>query len=71
MAEIKLSALSGNVDQRIGSIEKLRDIIAVRVRERNDACAKTDWRFSTADARIRFEKFYKNQCGQVVDCNDS
>ena len=61
MAEIELSALSKNcLDQRIGSIERLRDIIAVRVQERNDACAKISWQFSTDDARSKFKRFYKN-----------
>jgi len=61
MAEIELSALSKNcLDQRIGSIERLRDIIAIRVQERNDACAKIRWQFSTDDARNKFKRFYKN-----------
>jgi hypothetical protein len=61
MAEIELSALSKNcLDQRIASVEKLREIIEIRVRERNDACAKIDWQFSTADARNKFKRFYKN-----------
>jgi hypothetical protein len=61
MAEIELSALSKNcLDQRIASIEELRRIMAIRVQERNDVCAKIDWQFSTTDARIKFNRFYKN-----------
>ena len=61
MAEIELSALSKNCpDQRIGSVEKLQEIISVRVQERNDACAKISWQFSTTDARIKFKRFCKN-----------
>lgn len=60
MVEIELSALSGNcLDQRIPSIEKLRKIMAIRVQQRNDSCAKIRWQFSTTDARKKFEKFYK------------
>jgi len=61
MAEIELSALSKNcLDQRIASVEKLRSIIGIRVQQRNDACAKIDWQFSTTDARKKFGRFYKN-----------
>lgn len=61
MAEIELSALSKNcLDQRIASVEKLREIMEIRVKERNDACAKINWQFSTADARNKFKRFYKN-----------
>jgi len=61
MAEIELSALSKNcLDQRIASVEKLQEIIGIRVQERNDACAKIDWQFSTTDARNKFRRFYKN-----------
>ena len=61
MAEIELSALSKNcLDQRIPSVEKLQQILSVRVQERNNACAKIDWQFSTADARNKFKRFYKN-----------
>ncbi|MGE0087758.1 MAG: IS630 family transposase [Desulfococcaceae bacterium] len=61
MAEIELSALSKNCpDQRIASIEVLHNILGIRVQQRNDACAKINWQFSTSDARIRFKRFYKN-----------
>jgi hypothetical protein len=61
MVEIELSALSKNCpDRRITSVEELRNIMSIRVQQRNDVCAKIDWQFSTTDARNKFKRFYKN-----------
>ncbi|MEZ4527745.1 MAG: hypothetical protein R2941_17640 [Desulfobacterales bacterium] len=38
----------------------IAEVMEIRVQERNDACAKIDWQFSTADARNKFRRFYKN-----------
>lgn len=61
MVEIELSALSKNcLDRRIASVEELRGIMEIRVQERNNACSRIDWQFSTVDARNKFKRFYKN-----------
>ncbi|GBC61133.1 IS630 family transposase [Desulfonema ishimotonii] len=60
MVEIELSALSENCpDRRIASTEELQSIMEIRVRQRNDSCAKIRWQFSTTDAREKFKRFYK------------
>lgn len=59
--ETGLSALSENCpDRRIASAEELQSITGIRVRQRNGSCAKIRRQFSTADAREKFKRFYKN-----------
>ncbi|MBM4289773.1 MAG: IS630 family transposase [Deltaproteobacteria bacterium] len=59
MAEIELSALNGQcLDQRIPDLEKLRNYIAAWENDRNNRQSKINWRFSTADARIRLKHLY-------------
>jgi transposase len=59
MAEIELSALTGQcLNRRIPDLETLRTSIAAWENDRNNRPAKIDWRFSTADARIRLKRLY-------------
>jgi len=59
MAEIELSALTGQcLDRRIPDLETLRTSIADWENDRNNRPSKIDWRFSTADARIRLKRLY-------------
>jgi hypothetical protein len=59
MAEIELSVLSRQcLDQRIGERETLVHEIDAWQKERNDPSHKMDWRFTTADARIKLKRLY-------------
>lgn len=59
MAEIELSVLSKQcLDRRIPDQEKLAVETGGWVRERNTAKATVEWRFTTADARIKLKKLY-------------
>jgi len=59
MAEIELSALNGQcLDRRIPDLATLRNYIAAWENDRNNRQSKIDWRFSTADARIRLKRLY-------------
>ena len=59
MAEIELSVLSRQcLDRRIPDQDVLRRETAAWVERRNAARATIDWRFTTADARIKLKKLY-------------
>ncbi len=59
MAEIEFSVFSRQcLNRRIGDEETLKREIAALERERNEACATIDWRFSTTDARSKLEHIY-------------
>lgn len=59
MAEIELSVLSRQcLDRRIGDEETLRQEIQQWEAERNAACAKIEWRFTTEDARRKLQRLY-------------
>jgi len=59
MAEIELSALTGQcLDRRIPALETLRNYMAAWENYRNNRQSKINWRFSTADARIRLKRLY-------------
>jgi hypothetical protein len=59
MAEIELSVLSRQcLDRRIPDQEALKHETAAWVERRNTAKATIDWRFTTADARIKLKKLY-------------
>lgn len=59
MAEIELSVLSNQcLDQRIAERERLGVETGAWVAERNSAKATVQWRFTTADARIKLKKLY-------------
>ena len=59
MAEIELSVLQRQcLDRRIPDQETLKREVAVWERERNQHTVKANWRFTTADARIKLKKLY-------------
>lgn len=59
MAEIELSILQRQcLDRRLGDREALEREVAAWVSERNQAVQTIDWRFTTADARIKLKRLY-------------
>lgn len=59
MAETELSILSRQcLDRRIDAPETLRQEIATWEHDRNQHATKVDWRFATADARIKLKRLY-------------
>ena len=59
MAEIEFSALQRQcLDRRIPDQETLRAEVAAWEARRNDQGVKVNWRFTTADARIRLKRLY-------------
>lgn len=59
IAEIELSVLSGQcLDRRIDRIERLRTECAAWDQQRNKRQKGVDWRFTTADARIKLKRLY-------------
>ena len=58
MAEIELSVFRRDLPERLASKATLERHAAAWQRRRNTAAAKADWRFTTADARIKLRKLY-------------
>jgi hypothetical protein len=59
MAEMELSVLSRQcLRPRFGTVEELDTAVAVWQADRNARAAGTDWRFTTADARIKLKSLY-------------
>jgi hypothetical protein len=59
MAEIELSVLAGQcLDQRIESVERLRQEVEAWELSRNERQVGVNWQFTTADARIKLRKLY-------------
>ena len=59
MAEIELSVLNGQcLDRRIADEATLKAEVTAWNRDRNAAATTTDWRFTTADARIKLKHLY-------------
>ena len=59
IAECELSVLTRQcTNRRIPSQQALQDAVAAWEKERNGHTAKVDWRFTTADARIRLKHLY-------------
>jgi hypothetical protein len=59
MAETELSVLSRQcLDCRIESQEVMVNETTAWEHHRNEHCAKIDWRFTTADARIKLKRLY-------------
>ncbi len=59
MAEIEFSALQRQcLDRRIPDQETLREEIAAWEARRNEQEVTVNWRFTTADARIRLKRLY-------------
>ena len=59
MAEIELSVLSRRcINRRIPDEQTLRHEVSAWADDRNSKVVKVDWRFSTADARIKLKRLY-------------
>lgn len=59
IAECELSALARQcLDRRIGDMATLEKEVRSWVNKRNQSSTKIDWRFTTADARIKLRKLY-------------
>ena len=59
MAEIELSALSRQcLDRRIPNPDMLKSEVKAWEDECNDQVVKVQWRFTTADARIKLKHLY-------------
>jgi hypothetical protein len=59
VAEMELSVLARQcLDRRIPDLEALRREAAAWEGARNAAVAKVDWRFTTADARVKLKRLY-------------
>ncbi len=59
IAEIELSVLSRQcLDRRIPDKATLTQEVAAWERDRNTAGGRVDWRFTTADARIKLKRLY-------------
>jgi hypothetical protein len=59
MAEIELAILASQcLDRRIPGIKVLATEIAAWVRDRNETTTAVNWRFTTADARIKLKRLY-------------
>ncbi|MBE9247073.1 IS630 family transposase, partial [Microcystis aeruginosa LEGE 00239] len=59
MAEIELSVLNRQcLDRRIPDMDSLKQEIKAWEENRNEKSNSVDWRFTTADARIKLKKLY-------------
>jgi hypothetical protein len=59
MAETELSVLSRQcLDRRIESKDIMTQEVTAWEKDRNQACTKIDWRFTTADARVKLKRLY-------------
>ena len=59
MAEIELSVLSRQcLNRRIPDEQTLRQTVQAWVDDRNSKVVMVDWRFSTAEARIKLKRLY-------------
>lgn len=59
MAEIEISVMGRQcLSERMESVNRLTRETTSWTRDRNAAGAKVDWRFTTADARIKLKKLY-------------
>jgi hypothetical protein len=61
VAEIELSVLESQcLSRRIPDIGTMRSEVAAWELERNNRSALTEWRFTTAQARIKLKRLYPN-----------
>lgn len=59
MAEIELSVLARQcLGERVSSREELQQRVAAWQQQRNQAVSQINWRFKTADARIKLKRLY-------------
>ena len=67
VAECELAALSRQcLDRRIGSVGHLRRAVSAWEEERNERGVGVNWRFATADARIKLRRLYPSDSGGVA-----
>ena len=57
-AEIELSVLGKRLKERVGDRDGLADACAAFERDRNRSKSGVNWRFTTADARIKLNRLY-------------
>jgi hypothetical protein len=61
MAEIELNVINNHgLSPRIPAIEQMRKETTAWNRRRNREACKINWRFTTADARIKLKRLYPN-----------
>jgi hypothetical protein len=58
VAEVELSVLGKRLKERVGDKSGLTTACAAFERERNGAGKGVDWRFTTADARVKLKRLY-------------
>jgi predicted AAA+ superfamily ATPase len=59
MAEIEMSVMARQcLTERMDNIERLEHQAMAWAEKRNRKQAKVDWRFTTADARIKLKRLY-------------
>jgi hypothetical protein len=59
MAEIELSVLQRQcLDRRLPDQDTIKREVAAWEQERNQHAVQVNWRFTTADARIKLKKLY-------------
>jgi DDE superfamily endonuclease len=59
MAEIEFAALARQcLSRRISTVEELESQVACWQEQRNSAATTINWRFTTADARIKLKRLY-------------
>ena len=58
LAEVEFSALARDLPERVGSGPDLERHVAAWEQRRNGAEITAEWRFTTADARIRLRRLY-------------
>jgi hypothetical protein len=57
-AEVEPGVLARALPQRVADRAELERQVAARARRRNEAGARADWRFTTADARTKLRRLY-------------
>jgi sensor domain CHASE-containing protein len=59
MTEIEINVLVNHgLSKRISSIQQMKKEVAAWNKARNKAASKINWRFTTENARIKFNRLY-------------
>lgn len=58
LAEVEFSVLERQLPQRMGSRKQFTEVATGWTQNRNRATVRADWRFTTADARIKLKRLY-------------
>jgi hypothetical protein len=68
MAEIEFAALARQcLSRRIATVEELEQQVACWQEQRNAAVTTVNWRFTTADARIKLKRLYPSLTAKTTD----